>query len=145
MLNNEYFVTDQLPLISDDDLMSLLGPSVAGLAVNATGIIIKATPKLEKLFGYNFQGELSGQRLDILIPPQFRERHTKHFEAFFQNPHPRPMTGFMGWTKNGTAFDCAIELGAGYLTRHQVKVATALVTERLPETSVTHPPELPKR
>ena len=83
------------------------------LIINPEGIIVKANPYLENIFGYQ-KGELIGQQMEVLLPEVLRSRHQQHRSAFFNNPTPRPMGKGMtlyGRRKDGSEFPVEISLG----------------------------------
>lgn len=63
----------------------------ASLLVDSSGMISRANPQVERLFGYHSVDELIGLPIDILIPPQFREHHHTHFQRFLKQPRLRTM------------------------------------------------------
>ncbi|HXW29339.1 MAG TPA: PAS domain S-box protein [Xanthobacteraceae bacterium] len=58
--------------------------------VDAAGQIAMVNAKTEQMFGYSRQ-ELIGQRVDILVPTRFRDRHSGLRAAFAANPAARAM------------------------------------------------------
>ncbi len=81
------------------------------LITNAQGEIINANPSAEKLFRYE-NGELLGEKIEILIPSRF-SAHTRHREAYTENPHARAMGAGMelyGLRKDGTELPVEISL-----------------------------------
>ena len=64
-------------------------------------------------FGYE-EGELIGARIEVLIPPRFKDRHEQHRTNYHQqNPHSRPMGNGMhlaGLRKDGTEFPGEVSL-----------------------------------
>ncbi len=82
------------------------------LVVNDAGEIIRANPSVEKLFGYN-KGELTGQKLEILIPKRLSDKHIEHRNKYTHNPHARSMgmgIELFGLKKNGTELPVEISL-----------------------------------
>ena len=74
-----------------DSLNALFEYATEGIIIsNQKGIIVKANPSAERLFGYS-PGELVNQEIEILIPFKLREKHISHRYGFNQNPHPRAM------------------------------------------------------
>ena len=65
----------------------------------------------ERLFGFA-RNELLGERIELLLPERFRERHPEHIESFFAQPTTRAMGAgreIFGRRKDGT--EVPIELG----------------------------------
>lgn len=81
------------------------------LITNEQGQIINANPSAEKLFRYE-AGELLGKKIEVLIPSRF-SAHTRHREAYNENPHARAMGAGMelyGLRKDGTELPVEISL-----------------------------------
>jgi PAS domain S-box-containing protein len=84
----------------------------AMLIVDEHGTILLANSQTEKLFGYSRE-ELIGQTVEKLMPPRFREIHTKHRGQFFSTPHLRPMGAgpdLYGLRRDGSEFPVEISL-----------------------------------
>jgi PAS domain S-box-containing protein len=60
------------------------------LIVDQTGTILFASMQMEPVFGYK-PHELSGARIESLMPERFRKGHTSFFKSYFSTPNPRPM------------------------------------------------------
>jgi PAS domain S-box-containing protein len=88
--------------------------SMGVLIVNVHGNIVLANPFAHELFGY-LPGELTGHKLDILIPERFREKHAQYHLAYFADPQNRPLgTGMdlFALKKDGSEFPAEISLGS---------------------------------
>jgi len=82
------------------------------IVTNKEGILIKVNPAAERMFGYE-EGELLGERVEILVPKQSVHRHETYRENFNNNPHARAMgAGYdlHGKRKDGTEFPIEISL-----------------------------------
>lgn len=82
------------------------------LVTNAEGQIIKINPSAEQLFGYE-HGELTGKKIESLIPQRFTQRHETNRKNYAQHPHARSMGAGMelfGLKKDGSEFPVEISL-----------------------------------
>jgi len=73
------------------------------------GGIVLVNDRTETLFGYG-SAELIGQRVELLVPTELRERHHEHVAAFVTAPKPRPMVCVEGQRKDGSRFPIDISL-----------------------------------
>ena len=62
----------------------------AMLLINSTGQVTQANSASQQLLGYT-EREIIGLKVDALIPPRYREHHTRYRKSFIQNPEKRPM------------------------------------------------------
>jgi len=84
----------------------------AMVAVNPEGIIVQVNSQTEKLFGYT-QGELVGQRVELLVPDSTRVQHQRHRARFRRQPAVRRMGAALdlkGRRKDGSEFPVEISL-----------------------------------
>ena len=84
----------------------------AMLMVDQAGQILLVNSETEKLFGY-LQEALVGQSVDILVPQRFRGEHSRHREAFFDQPTARAIGAgrdLYAVRKDGTEFPVEIGL-----------------------------------
>ena len=83
------------------------------MIVDGCGEIVLVNAQTERLFGYRRE-ELLGERMEILVPDRFRERHPGHREDYSADPRPRS-TGagrcLFGQRKDGSEFPVEISLG----------------------------------
>ena len=82
------------------------------IIVNQLGKIILLNSQAEKLFGYS-RKELINQPVEILVPEQFRIRHSEDRNNFISNPQARPMgqgRELFGRRKDGIEFPVEIGL-----------------------------------
>ncbi|MBN8694677.1 MAG: PAS domain-containing sensor histidine kinase [Bacteroidetes bacterium] len=84
----------------------------AMVIVNKQGVIELVNLQTEKMFGFS-RTELIGQKVEILMPQRFANKHPGHRGNFFENPHVRPMgTGLklFGRKKDNSEFPIEISL-----------------------------------
>src|SRR5690242_17343280 len=82
------------------------------LVANEKGIIVKANPAAEKLFGYG-KNELLNLKVEDLVPRRFVGKHVNNRENFNKSPHARTMgTGIdlFAQRKDGSEFPVEISL-----------------------------------
>jgi PAS domain S-box-containing protein len=96
-----------------DSLNALFEHATEGIIIaDKTGMIVKANPSAEKLFGYN-KGELLHQVVEDLIPTRFTGKHKEHRTHYNDNPHHRAMGKNMvlfGRRKDDSEFPVEISL-----------------------------------
>jgi diguanylate cyclase (GGDEF)-like protein/PAS domain S-box-containing protein len=72
----------QAPFDNPAVLLAIIRHMMEGiLVVDEAGVIRATNPSLDHMLGYE-PGELLGQPLDIIIPPEYAERHRQHLEHF---------------------------------------------------------------
>src|SRR5277367_2287947 len=84
----------------------------AMVIVGGDGRIIFVNAQTEKMFGYS-RDEMLGNRVEMLMPPRFRQLHPVHRDAYFEKPSARAMgpgLEFYGLRKDGTEFPVEISL-----------------------------------
>ncbi len=102
--------------------------------VDGRGKITLVNARTEKVFGYTRE-ELIGQRVEIIVPEKFRERHVGHRQRYSNCPAPRAMGENLelhGRRKDGTEFPVEISLSP-LETSEGVLISSAIrdVSERL--------------
>jgi PAS domain S-box-containing protein len=96
-------------LLSSDFLESLPDATVA---VDRDGTILHVNSQTEELFGYD-RGELIGQKVEILVPENYRGEHHHHRQNFAAAPKTRRMGAnidLYGRRRNGSEFPVEISL-----------------------------------
>src|SRR5579884_1423163 len=84
----------------------------AVLVVNSEGLITRVNKLAEQMFGYT-RAELTGQRIELLVPDRFRKEHEKDRANYQSQPHMRPMGAgleLFAKRKDGTEFPVEIML-----------------------------------
>ena len=95
------------------DWFELIVEGIAGaiIVADASRLITLVNRNAEALFGYS-RAELIGQRLELLVPPRFRDNHPDHVARFFAAPRARSMGAgrdLFGLRKDGS--EVPIEIG----------------------------------
>ncbi len=82
------------------------------LVADKKGIIQLVNPSVETIFGYA-SGELIGQKVEMLVPQQYRETHVHHRSEYAKKPVHRPMSQsprLLGRHKDGREVPVEIDL-----------------------------------
>ena len=84
----------------------------AMVIVDPRGEIVLVNAQTERLFGY-VREELLGERVELLVPERFRDRHPPHRVRYSGDPHTRSMGAGLelyGRRKDGSEFPVEISL-----------------------------------
>jgi PAS domain S-box-containing protein len=103
--------------------------SIGILITDDTGSIIMSNKYIEHQFGYE-EGEIIGEKIELLIPKRFREKHVGHRDKFSADPHSRPMGLGMELSalrKDATEFP--VEVSLGYYNVGGKNCALAFITD----------------
>jgi PAS domain S-box-containing protein len=79
-----------------DPLGDAVAASIVALAPNGIvlvdpeGSVVLANHQAEEMFGYQ-PGELLGEPIEVLVPPEVRHGHEAHREGYAADPRTRPM------------------------------------------------------
>jgi protein-histidine pros-kinase len=101
-----------MPLDSDTAIEILKTSIDAIVVVDGDGVILLANRVAEQLFGYQ-EGELAGEKVEILMPAGFRGPHVQHRSRYREAPRSRPLVSGLslkGQRKDGRTFDAEIAL-----------------------------------
>ncbi|MEP6676132.1 MAG: PAS domain-containing sensor histidine kinase [Ferruginibacter sp.] len=99
------------------------------LVTDKQGDIVLANKFAAFQFGYE-ENELTGKKIDALIPARLRERHVQHRENYNENPHPRNMGSGMNLfalKKDQTEF--AVEVSLSNYTNEEDFFVIAFVID----------------
>jgi len=106
----------------------------AMISIEQEGQIAIFNPAAEEMFGYQ-QQEMIGQRLDNLMPAEYRERHREYIRSYFTTGSPNNAIGrtleLPALRSDGTQFPIEISLSAGQYGQRPFVFAVARdITER---------------
>ena len=128
---------------SEEGLPALLELCPDAMVIaDGSGAIVLLNAQTERLFGYR-RNELTGERIEMLVPERFRERHGMHRERYGADPHTRPMGAGLelgGRRKDGSEFPVEISLSP-LQTESRRLVATAIrdiTARKQPEEDASH-------
>lgn len=99
------------------------------LAVDASGRIVLVNAKTEELFCYT-RGELVGQQVEVLVPENLRDIHTRHRTGYFEHPRSRYMglgLDLLARRRDGTMFP--VEISLSYVSEGETRIALAMITD----------------
>jgi PAS domain S-box-containing protein len=101
-----------LPVPSEDYRVLFESSPDGILLVDDDGIIRRANPRSESLFGYT-RDELEGSHVEVLVPDASRGIHRQHRGRYTSDPHARPMgigLELRARRRDGTEFPVEISL-----------------------------------
>jgi PAS domain S-box-containing protein len=100
------------------------------ILTDMTGSIRLVNPRTEKLFGYS-KNELIGQKIEVLIPHEFRNKHVTTRDGYQKRPVNRQMGSGMtlfGQRKDGSRFPVEISLNS-FQDQNGERFVSALITD----------------
>jgi PAS domain S-box-containing protein len=115
---------------TEEEFRGLLESSPdAMLIVDLAGVIQRVNVQAQQLFGFK-NGDLLGQRLEILLPERFHAAYTAHRAKFIESPQRRSMgmsPDLAGRRQDGTEFPADVSLNA--ITTGETKLVVAVVRD----------------
>src|SRR5208282_3591563 len=103
-------VKAMIDVLLSSDLLETLPDAI--VAVDRDGTMIQVNSQAQQLFGYD-RDELIGQKVEMLVPENYRHEHHHHRENFAQAPKTRRMGAnieLYGRRRNGSEFPVEISL-----------------------------------
>jgi PAS domain S-box-containing protein len=99
--------------LNAEHITSLFENATEGFVVSdSKGKIFLVNPSACRMFGYD-KDELIGEKIEILIPSQYRKAHVKLRDGFYEDPQNRVMghnRDLYGQKKNGQNFPVEVSL-----------------------------------
>lgn len=87
----KYKESQEKLLRSTEHLNAMFQYATEGIIIsNEKGEIIMANPTAYHQFGYS-EGELIGNKIDLLVPARFSGKHASNRRSYYNSPHSRPM------------------------------------------------------
>lgn len=126
-MNFNQIKMNQITGISFDALFDNVSMGI--IITDHHGVIVMTNIFVQKQFGYS-AAEMSGQRIEMLIPSRFREKHVHHVEHYDAHPKNRPMgigMDLYATRKDGSEFPVEVSLGSYETT--QGRFVTAFVSD----------------
>lgn len=83
------------------------------LLTDMSGYLTAVNPFALKEFGYSNEDELTGKKIEVLIPERFRRKHEDYHKQYFEKPRAVSMGGerqIFALKKNGAEFPVEISL-----------------------------------
>ena len=118
-------------LVLNDEIFKLVVESSPNgiLISDQQGKILLSNKHVEKLFGYK-KTELTGEKIEKLVPNNNKKDHEKHRSNFLKNPRNRPMgTGrdLFALHKSGKEFP--VEIGLSHINTSKGVLILATITD----------------
>ncbi|MGN6804041.1 MAG: PAS domain-containing sensor histidine kinase [Ginsengibacter sp.] len=107
--------------------------SLGILVINQQGEIALANDFLIREFGYDNANDLIGKKMEILIPPRYRNQHVRDRDQFIEHPATRPMgmgRDLYGITKSGK--EIPVEISLSNYTDEKGNFSIAFISDITP-------------
>jgi PAS domain S-box-containing protein len=113
-----------------ESLDALFEHATEGIIItNQKGIIIKANPSSERLFGYE-KGELLNKTVEELVPTRYKETHVHNREGYHKNPHARSMGKNMDlFAKRKDGSEFPVEISLSYYKKEEETFVIAFIID----------------
>lgn len=113
--------------------------SVGILVASADGAIQSVNKKLLEQFGYKEKSDLTGKKVELLIPARYTQRHAKLRESYNNHPEPREMghgRDLYATRKDGSEFPVEVSLSNYETTDGNFIIAFVIDITRRKETEL---------
>ena len=111
---------------AQEHIRSLFENATEGIVVtNGKGEIILSNPSACKMFGYTDE-ELAGQKIEILLPSNYRKAHVRLRDDFYEHPQNRVMghgRDLFGTRQDGKNFPVEVSLSTYSLNNERYVIA----------------------
>ncbi|NJK94721.1 MAG: PAS domain S-box protein [Bacteroidales bacterium] len=100
----------------------------AMIITDKKGEIKMVNAQTEVIFGYN-RDEVIGQKIEMLIPGRFREKHVSHIQNYVEAPKVRGMgvgMSLFGLRNDGSEFPVEVSLSPLVLDKEEIYVISAI-------------------
>lgn len=113
-----------------ESLNALFEHATEGIVIcNKAGIIVRANPSSEKLFGYK-PGELIGKAVETLVPTNHAVDHSKLREGYMKHPHARSMGKNMDLkAKRSDNSEFPVEISLSYFKQDEISYVIAFIID----------------
>jgi PAS domain S-box-containing protein len=130
----ELIITNHELALAEEQFRQVVESSpTAIIVINVKGLITLVNNQTEKLFEYD-RDELIGNKLEMLVPERFRNRHSNDMTMFFNTPQTRSIGAdreLYALSKNGTEIQVEIGLNPIETVKgKKVLVSIVDITER---------------
>ena len=115
---------------SENRMSALFEAATEGIIISdLNGEIVTVNKKAEELFGYH-RDELIGEKVEVLVPPQYKSRHKHLRYGYYDDPEPRPMgqgRDLYAVRKDGEEFP--VEISLNHFENEEGRFVISYVTD----------------